>query len=291
MKRRSVLERILKKVTEHLSDAELTELLNDLDGEVDDEKAEKIIAALMTADEAAGNDAVFSKIKGRAKAEALDGVDKILKNYEGKLTPEAKAEYAKLGADSYKKYNFLLKHFDELGTKKGDANYEDLKAEFDALKSKIETDYVAKSEYETVKGQVTARQQDATNTRLLIAAIKSGKLKDVSGDRHFERNFLADAQEVLEGGLKDGSKTIKVVIDHETGKLMRADSPEQPALIGGRAATLVDLAEQTITRFDWAKKSNTSSSEEIQIPKGDAQAKGSNAALRAMLEMEAKEDK
>lgn len=285
MKRRSFLETLIKKAG-LLTDEELKAVLEDQDGELDDGKANAVLAALLTADEAIGNDAIFSKVKGKHRAEALDPIDNMLKEFEGELTAAQKAEYARLGKDTHKRYQFMLKAFKEQKTPTGNANYDELKADYDRLKTQLETDYVAKSELEQSQSKVSEKQRALAHAQILLSAIKSGKLKDVSADRHFERNFIADAQELLDKGI--GDKKQKGVIDYETGRIMRADSPDQPLLIGGEAATLATLADLTMTAYDYVKKGEPSPAGSIQLP---ANPSGSNVSpmVARMLEMDKEE--
>ncbi|GAB3272789.1 hypothetical protein GCM10027347_44660 [Larkinella harenae] len=273
------------KKSGHLTDDQITKLFENLDEEHPDEDATKLLASLLTADEAVGNDVIFKTVKGRAKAEALDPIDAMLKTFVPKLSADQKKEYDKFGAnDSHKKYAFMLKAFDELGTKSGDKNYNDLQQEFTDLKTKIQNgDYVEKSVYETEKSAATTARQQAVHMSLLAKAIRNGKLRDVTSDRHFERNFVADAEELLKNGV--GEKKLKGVIDYATGQIMRADSTEQPLLVDGKSVTLDTLADLTITQYDWAKKSDPTPKGGV-ITADDSAKAGMSAAQRRNLQMD-----
>jgi hypothetical protein len=286
MKRRSFLEKLLTK-TGRFTDEQITDFIDKLDEEYPDTDAETALALLMTEDEAVGSDKVFGKIKGKAKAEALDPIDNILKTYESKLTAEQKAEYGKLKDDSFKKYQFMLKTFDNDDTKTGDKNYDDLKTDYETLKASLGTDYVKKADHDTLQSTLGSREKEILNVKILNAAIRSGKLRDVSGDRHFERNFVTDAEELLTTGI--GEKRIKGFIDTATGKIMRADSPEQPLLIENKAITLSDLADMTITTYGYEKKADQNPTSTVQVPAGGVATAGLTNAQRRMIEQEAAE--
>ncbi|WP_234734792.1 hypothetical protein [Tellurirhabdus bombi] len=283
MKRRIFLEKLAVKAG--LTDQEFADFMKDPDADFADEQANKALELVMTADEAVGNDVVFGRAKGKAKAEALDPIDGMLKKYEPKLSATQKTAYTKLGTDSYKKYQFILDAFSEADTKTGDKNFDDLQADFNALKKKIDDgDYVDKSEIATHQTAAQAARQDAAHVSLLNRAIRSGKLRDVSTDRHFERNFVADAQDLLSNkGI--GDKKVKGVIDYSTGKIMRADSPDQPLMIGSNAATLADLAELTITSYDWAKKSDSVNAD-TTITNDSTSTQGMSPAQKRMREQD-----
>lgn len=285
MKRRAFLEKALKKFG--FTDDQIKDFIEKLDDDYSDDDAAKALASLLTADEAKGNDEIFKDVKKRTKAEALDPIDKLLKGYESKLTPEQKVEYAKFGEnESHKKYQFMLKTFDEAGSKTGDKNYDDLKGDYDKLKGQLTTDYVAKADHETVVGKLSARDREIIDVKLINAAIRSGKLKDTSSERHFERNFAADAQDLLNTGL--GEKKIKGVYNPETGQVMRVDSPDQPVLIDNKAVTLNDLAVMTITGYGYEKRSDTPPVNPVPVPVPPGQGgKVKNAALSEMMKEEA----
>ncbi|MBN8824443.1 MULTISPECIES: hypothetical protein [unclassified Spirosoma] len=280
MKRRAFLETALKKYG--LTAEQAKEFIEKLEDEYDDNEAAKVLASLMTADEAKGNDDIFKDVKKRVKAEALDPIDNMLKTYESKLSDAQKTEYAKFGPnDSHKKYLFILKAFDEAGTKTGDKNYDDLKGEYDALKGQLGTDYIKKTDHDTVLGRLSQRETELTNVQLLNKAVRSGKLRDTSGDRHFERNFISDAHDLItQVGI--GDKKLKGVIGAD-GKIMRADSPEQPLLLDGKAVDLAMLADLTITAYDYGKKSDPTSKDTVKIPTGADKATTKNSALDAMI--------
>lgn len=263
MKRRSFLEKLLKK-TGQFTDEQIADIIDKADEEYPDADAEKVLALLMTEDEAVGSDSVFGKIKGKAKAEVLDPIDAMLKPFEVKLSPEQKTEYGKLGKDSHKKYQFMLKTFDELGTNTGDKNYDDLKTEFDGLKSRLTTDYVPKADYDNAQSRISQREQELVNRSIINAAIRNKRLRDTTGNKHFEGNFVTDAMDLLSSGL--GEKKVKGVYNAELGKVMRADSPDQPLLLDGKAVTLDTLADLTITGSDWEKKTDANPSGDIRIP-------------------------
>ncbi|WP_028664421.1 hypothetical protein [Runella zeae] len=277
MKRRDFLKKLGLK--SGLDQTELDDILNNLDGdEIDDIKADAAIKAVYTSDEALGNDDLFKKVTSKAKAEALNPIDTILKAFESKLKAEEKAEYNKLDT-SHKKYNYMLKVFAERETPTGDANYDSLKSEYETLKSDVDTKYVKKEDYETVSQKATKAMQGAFKTKLSIAAAK--KIGDAANARHFEENFFNDASElVATTGI--GKSKVKGVIDYETGKIMRADSPDQPIMLDGKVVTIADLADLTIEHFEYkAPVSNPASAGRIVITgQTDDATKDSNASAR-----------
>ena len=215
MIRRKFLETLLKKGS--LTDAEIAEVLTDIEtGEIDDSRADAITAALLTEDEAAASDKVTTKVKGIGKAEALDGVDSILRTYEPKLSTAQKTEYGKLGRDTNKKAQFLLKAFDDKNSASGDEVAQALRDELEEIK----TSTVPKTDYEQVSGQVSAAQRRAAQAEMITAARLSPRLRDVSADRHFKTNLVTDAETLLGEGfaLSDKAK-VKGVIDYATGEL------------------------------------------------------------------------
>lgn len=88
MKRRDFLKKLGLKTG--LDQTEIDDLLTDLDGEIDDTKADAAIKSVYTSDEALGNDELFQKALGKGKAEALNPIDAMLKSFESKLKPEEK---------------------------------------------------------------------------------------------------------------------------------------------------------------------------------------------------------
>lgn len=284
MKKRAFLEKALKKFG--FTDDQVKDFIEKLEEEYSDDDAAKALASLMTADEAKGNDEIFKDVKKRTKGEALGAIDALLKQYEPKLTAEQKTEYAKFGAtDTDKKYQFILKAFADADTKTGDKNYDDLKTDFDNLKTSLANEYIKKADHDIVAGQLTAREKELLGVQILNHAIRSGRLKDVSSDRHFERNFITDAEELLSTGI--GEKKVKGFIDATTGKVMRTDSPEQPLLVDNKPVLISDLANLTITAYGYEKKSDQTPQNTVQVPAGPQSQKGSNAALAQMLAEEA----
>lgn len=238
------------------SDEEIKTGLENLDSDIEDTVANTKLGAIFTADEAKGNDSIFGEVKNTAKAEALNGVDTHFKDVEDALSAEQKAAYLALGKDTYKKAKFLAGALKESLKAKptGDPNFDDLKANYDALNAKLTTEYVPKNQYEEVTTKYSKARKDLIYGELISEALPLIKDKSkVEGNKHFKRNFIADVEELLERGIgKDGAK-VKGFIDHETGQIMRSDSPQQPLMIGTQVLTIKDLAPHVVEFGDYNK--------------------------------------
>jgi len=282
MIRRKFLETILKKGG--LTDAEITDALTDIDtGQIDDTRAGEIQAVLLTEDEAAASDKITTRVKQTAKAEVLDGVDAILRVYEPKLTTAQKTDYTKLGKDTNKKAQFLLKAFDDKGTLTGDDQAAALQAELDELR----TSTVPKGDYENVSAQVSVAQRRATHADMIVAARLNPRLRDVNADRHFKTNLIADAEALLAEGLPVTDKLkVKGMIDYATGELRKAEKPDEPILLNGRKATVNDLVTHTIAAesYGWGKSSDVPGSTVITTEVNAGGNKTMSRAARANLD-------
>lgn len=252
-----------------ITQAQVDEFLAKPDEDFPDAEANAALGRIMTEDEALGNDVVFGKVKDKAKGEVLTPFTTLLGKYEKKLTKEQKIEYGKVGDDPAKKYEFLMDHFEGLGTKGGDANYTDLKKQFDELNEKLGTDYVTRADHDALNTRLAGEQRKNFRNELVGAARASKRLRDISQERRFTDNFVADAEELLNEGITTvGNTKVKGKYDPDTGRIMRLDSPDQPVMIGDKALTLDLLAEQVIGNdaYGWLKKSDTPPSGQIVVP-------------------------
>lgn len=220
------------------SDAEITAGLADLTVDVEDTVATKKLQAIYTADEAKGSDAIFGDIKKTAKAQALNPIDEEFKLIEELLSPEEKAAYVAAGANTYEKQKIVNKAFKEAKTKSsGDPNFDALKTQFTELQGKLTSDYVEKGKYDAATEKLIKAQQDNLNFKVITSALNEVKDEGKKKDKHFQNNFLSDFRELVEvTGV--GPQKIKGKIDYETGKIMRADNPEQPLMIGADLITV-----------------------------------------------------
>lgn len=171
----------------------------------------------------------------------------------------------------------MLKSFSERDTPTGDANYDTLKADYEALKGDIESKYVEKEKYETANTRATNALKGNFKTKLSVAAAK--KLGDSANVRHFEDNFFNDALDLVQNeGI--GKTKVKGVIDYETGKIMRADSPDQPLLFDGKVVTLADVADLTIERFEYKTPVSNPAPTGVITTKTGNEVKDTNSAAR-----------
>ena len=275
MKRREFLKTLGLKTG--LDQTEIDEILNDLEGDIDDAKADGAIKSVYTGDEALGNDTLFQKAIGKGKAEALNPIDTMLKTFESKLKVDEKTAYGKLDT-SHKKYQFMLKSFSERETPTGDANYDTLKTEFETLKGDVDTKYVKREDHEAVVLKASNAQKQSFKTRLAIAAGK--KLGDSANVRHFEDNFFNDALDLVQS-VGIGKSKVKGVIDFETGKIMKADSPDQPLLHDSKVLTIADIADMAIEAYEYKPPvSAPAPVGVVKLPTGSSDKKDSNEAAR-----------
>jgi hypothetical protein len=285
MKRREYLVSLLKK-SGHKAD-EIETFITDLEAEIEDTDANTRLSGLLTAEEAVANDAIYNRVKGRARSEALDPIDTEMAPLEAALPADLKAKYIALGKNSYEKVKFLVNNFQEvLGQKTGDKNYDDLKATFDDLQGKLTTDYVEKQKYADLEGQLSGIRKENIEGKLIGSARSMIKNEDILKQRHFNRNFLQDVNDLLTTGI--GDKKVKGVLDYTTGKIMRQDSPDQPLMIGNDLATIEALAAQAVAFGEYDKGYIAPKSEPIRLPNGDQSENKISEARRRNAEFESK---
>lgn len=250
------------------SDAEITAGLANMDGDVEDDVANKRLTSIFTADEARGNDAIFGEIKKKFKAETLNPIDTEIKTVEEALSAEQKAAYAALGDNTYEKVKFLAKVAKESLTKpSGDANYDTLKATYDNLTSALSTDYVKKSDHEELSNKLVESRKKYLHSELISSARKIIKNDVKKSSKHFTGNFISDVEELLSSGI--GKEKVKGVFDYETGKIMRQDSPDQPLMIGTEVATIEAIAKLAADFGEYDKDYSAPPADPISIPGQD----------------------
>lgn len=240
------------------TEAEITEGLGNLETDVEDTVANSRLNAIYTADEARGNDAIFKDVKDKTRAEALNPIDTEIKALEEDLTPEQKTAYTALGNNTFEKIKYLTKTTKEnlkAAAKTGDVNYDELKASYDKVMGSLETDYVKKGDHETVLNELSDKQKELIYGRALSVARKAIK-SDKKDQRHFERNFISDVEDVLTNGIittTGGKDKVKGLLDYKTGKIMRVDSPDQPLMINGEAATIESIVPFAVDHGEYDK--------------------------------------
>jgi BMFP domain-containing protein YqiC len=238
------------------------------DIEIDDADAEAVVDSLLTEDEAAASTNVKTKAETKAKAEIWDGVDVVLKKFVPKLNAQQKAEYDKLGKDSNRKYQYLLKTFSEKGTQAGDDLAGDLEEKVQAaIDERIEKgELVKKEEFEAVTGKVTDAQRKARQAEAVMLARKKQNFNEAKEGRYFQRDLWDDVETLLSEGLGD-KKKVTATIDLETGEIRQKDATDQRVTIGGKNVTLDDVVSMVVEKH-YAK-----TSEETKEP-GQASVRG-----------------
>lgn len=256
MKAKDFLVALLRKAGKETSEKYKPALDAIADVDIEDDAANEALDSLMNDAEAEANTELWKKVKTATKAEVLDGIDAVLKEKESLLSAEQKTQLTKLGKDTNKRYQFMLKTFSERNTASGDANADDLQTQVEAaISGRIDAgDLVKKADFDTVNGKVIKAQTEALNQRILNKAAKHPKLRDVSADRHFERNFISDLNDLLGEGL--GTKKIKGMIDPETGLIVQKDNAEQGIVLDGKRIG-IDEVVGLVVETHYAKNSDT----------------------------------
>lgn len=255
MKAKEFLVALLRKAGKETSEKYKTMLDAIAEVEIDDEAANEALDSLMNDAEAEANTELWKKVKTSTKAEVLDGIDAVLKDHEGKLSAEQKTQLGKLGKDTNKRYQYMLKTFSERNTTAGDTNADDLQTQVQGvIDSKLASgELVKKADFETISAKSRTAQMNALNQQILSKAIRHPKLSQAtSADRHFERNFLADLNETLSEGL--GSKKIKAMIDPETGAIVQKDNAEQGIVLDGKRISIDEVVGLVVEQH-YAKNS------------------------------------
>ena len=277
MKWQTIIENALKKAG--FKDDEIKSGIENLEGDIEDDIANSRLTSIFTADEAKGNDAIFKEVTSKAKAEALNAIDAEFKTVEGSLSVDQKKAYTALGANTYEKNKYLMKVLDEkLKEKTGDANYETLKSSYEELKSSLESNYVKKEDHDALASKYGNATKENVHSKIMLHATTVVKDPSKQG-RHFERNFLQDFEDYLGRGV--GKEKTKAKIDYETGKIVRADSPDQPLMLGTEVATFDKIVPLVAEFGEYNKGFKAPSQEQIIIPGNGNQEGGETTVTRA----------
>lgn len=169
MKAKDFLVALLRKAGKETSEKYKPALDAIADVDIEDDAANEALDSLMNDAEAEANTELWKKVKTATKAEVLDGIDAVLKEKESLLSAEQKTQLTKLGKDTNKRYQFMLKTFSERNTASGDANADDLQTQVEAaISGRIDAgDLVKKADFDTVNGKVIKAQTEALNQRIL----------------------------------------------------------------------------------------------------------------------------
>lgn len=249
---KEIAKRAFKKAG--FSDTEIEAGLSDLETDVEDTVANKRLSAIFTADEAKGNDSIFKDVKNAAKAEALNSIDAEFKIVEDSLTTEQKAAYAAFGNNTYEKTKYLTALLKEAITKpSGDPNFDDLKKSYETLKGQVSTDYVPKADFEAANSKYSNARKELVHGKIINVAANVVKDETKRSGRHFAKNFIEDAEALLSSGIGKGDTKVKGFIDYDSGKIMRADSPDQPLLINGSVVGIDELVPMVAEFGEWNK--------------------------------------
>lgn len=282
MKAKDFLVALLRKAGKDTSEKYKAAIEAIPDVDIEDEAANETLDSLMNDAEAEANTELWKKVKTSTKAEVLDGIDAVLKEHEAKLTAEQKTQLTKLGKDTNKRYQYMLKTFSERNTATGDANADDLQTQVEALiNGRIESgELVKKADYEALSNTAKAAQTEALHQRIFNKAVKHPKLsKDAMSDRHFERNFIADLNELLSEGI--GTKKIKGVIDPATGLITQKDNTEQGIVLDGKRIGIDEVVGLVVEQH-YAKNSEPAAGSGVVSVNGTPVAGMSEAKARML---------
>lgn len=222
------------------------------------------------------------KIKTAARVEVYDKMDKIIGNFASLLDGEAKTKYDSLGDKATaERTKFILDHFQERSSKSENASEDSktFKKNLEELQAKIGTDYVPKSEFDSISDNLNGYKERLLNNNILTAARFHKDVADsVKGERWFPDLILSDTKKYID------SKGWE--IDSESGKI-RGKGKEDYELKEGtsEAMNLNDLITQVVSKHEnYQKKSDGSSSDGTYVSDAGKETGGISAEQKAHID-------
>lgn len=197
--------------------------------ELDDEESNIIVNSLLTRQEAKTvlheqiELEVGAKYKGIGKAEAFDGLDKgTLKEFEPLLDEANLAKYREIKSTP-EKAKFMLTHLQSRSVGAGDAIA--YKKALEELRTKIDSDYVPKSNLSELETRLKNLQTTAYKKELLALAATNNKISQTKkSEKRFQDNLVLDIEDVLnEKGWAYDLETGKVTTKGENATTVLTD--------------------------------------------------------------------
>lgn len=257
-----------------LIDAEMIDLTDDELKELKEAKVPKSIVSLADKIINVG----INKVSFKSKAEALNGIDAILKQHGSKILGDD--EFAKLekqfgnktGQKASRIFEATLKKLEAKQTaaeaQGNDNQAEALQAKIDEMTEQMEA-FKTQKETELSDKDKSVRIERKLD-KLFTKAMRSNVFTETElAGKHTETNFLSD--------VSDSMKALKVKIDPETGELV-GENGKAP-LSGGKPVTYDMVIEKAKTDGGWGAKSDVRKSAEVSV-KGEKGEGSSNAFNR-----------
>lgn len=250
---------LVKLSKQQLSALAENDLIDLTDEEIQEIEGHEVPESLVKMADQIINDGV-GKIKSRTKAETLNGLDAITKNFEPIVGKEEFERItSKYAGKTYQIQNHLItavnKKIEALSKQQSNASASGNDDKADALQAKIdELEGMLENGKTEVESKLTQKEQEFAIERSYDKAFMLAARSDVFtaeelNGKYTEDNFLKE--------LKATVKEMGLQVSTE-GKLVKEDG--KPKSVGGKNVEWADVIQKAKENGGWGKKSATASS-------------------------------